>query len=277
MLRAGIAWATFLLCTSDLTSITGQQSSFPGIQYDRGQDVSPVFDGWERNADGTFSMYFGYINRNTRTEIDVPIGPDNTFNLGNGDQGQPTHFYADGNRGRKWWVFKVIIPGDWPKDKRLVWTLTNHGRTNEAKGWLKPEYEVTQEGILFSDYRSEVQLEATADGYKSATRPMISVTAATQSGNRTLPATAKLTASATVTNPGSRGVRVQWLHYRGPGRVQFDPATTPAVKGNLVRSETSVSFSLPGSYRIRALATDGQSFSTYDFDVNVNPPTSTAR
>src|SRR5688572_33257779 len=94
-----------LVLLTAVISVHAQQ--FPGVQYDRGQDVSPMFDGWERNPDGTFSMYFGYLNRNTKEELDVPIGPDNSVDLGNGDQGQPTHFSADGNRGRKWWVFKV--------------------------------------------------------------------------------------------------------------------------------------------------------------------------
>src|SRR5579862_675275 len=114
------------------------QFPYPGAQYRRGQDVSPTFDGWESNPDGTFNLYFGYYNRNAEEQIDVPIGPENNFDLGNGDQGQPTHFYS----GRKWFVFKVVVPKDWPQEKRLVWTLTNRGRTNQSKGWLQPEWEV---------------------------------------------------------------------------------------------------------------------------------------
>ena len=97
--------------------------------YARGQDVSPTFDGWQQNPDGSYTFYFGYFNRNNEEEIDVPIGPDNTFDLG-GDRGQPTHFYP----ARKWWVFKTVVPADWPKDRRLVWTLTTYGKTNQAKG-----------------------------------------------------------------------------------------------------------------------------------------------
>ena len=33
------------------------------------------------------------------------------------------------------------------KDKRLVWTLTSRGRTNQAKGWLEPEWEVDKQLI----------------------------------------------------------------------------------------------------------------------------------
>jgi hypothetical protein len=37
-----------------------------------------------------------------------------------------------------------------------------------------------------------------------------------------------------------------------------------------------VSFSAPGNYRIRAIATDGALFSIYDYDVTVNPSASAA-
>ncbi len=34
------------------------------VQYRRGQNVQPVFEGWERNDDGSFNLVFGYLNRN---------------------------------------------------------------------------------------------------------------------------------------------------------------------------------------------------------------------
>ena len=34
------------------------------VRYATGQNVVPVFEGWERNADGSFNMVFGYMNRN---------------------------------------------------------------------------------------------------------------------------------------------------------------------------------------------------------------------
>ena len=131
-----------VLLSTSLFSLGAQDFPFPGTPYLRGQDVSPTFDGWAANPDGSFTLYFGYFNRNTQEEIDVPLGPENAFDLGNGDQGQPTHFYA----GRRWWVFKVVVPKEWPHDKRVTWTLTNRGRTNVAKGWLQPEWEVVRSG-----------------------------------------------------------------------------------------------------------------------------------
>jgi len=140
LVRCRIAVCAAVLLLAACGVRLNAQVPYPGAQYRRGQDVSPTFDGWESNPDGTFAFYFGYYNRNSEEEIDVPLGPENGFDLGNGDQGQPTHFYP----GRRWFVFKVIVPKDWPKDKRLIWTLTNRGRTNLSKGWLQPEWEIDQ-------------------------------------------------------------------------------------------------------------------------------------
>ena len=51
-------------------------------QHATGQDVAPVFEGWERNVDGTFNLVFGYMNRNYMEELDIPIGPDNKIEPG---------------------------------------------------------------------------------------------------------------------------------------------------------------------------------------------------
>src|SRR5262245_1462127 len=130
-----VASLVFLLTAAVPATVNAQ------IAYSRGQDISPTFDGWEQNADGSYTLHFGYFNRNSQEEINVPIGPDN--NIDGGDRGQPTHFYPD----RKWWAFNVVVPKDWPKDRRLVWTLTTRGKTNQAKGWLQSEWEVDK-GVI---------------------------------------------------------------------------------------------------------------------------------
>jgi len=267
-------WATLLLFLALGIPLRAQIQYPSGTQFLRGQDVSPTFEGWEGNPDGTFSFYYGYLNRNSEEPLDVPVGPDNRFDLGNGDQGQPTHFYP----GRKWFVFKVLVPKDWPKDKRLVWTLTNRGRTNQAKGWLQPEWEIDQ--LLISK-------NAISDPFLRAanTNPSPDNKAPVITGGPaqtvTLPAAASLKVTVTddgLPKPGAGerggkvdGVRVRWIFYRGPGKVQFDPELSAPVYGKPLTSETKVNFSAPGDYRIRVIATDGALFSTYDYDVKVNP------
>jgi len=255
------------------------QFTFPGARYNRGQDVSPTFDGWEHNPDGSFRLYFGYYNRNAEEEIDVPIGAENTFDLGTGDQGQPTHFYT----GRRWFVFSVVVAKDWPPDKRLVWTLTSKGRTDVSKGWLQPEWEVDK--LLISKNAISDPFLRTSNSNPTPDNQAPAVTGS-PAQIVTLPTTANLTATATddgLPKPGLgdrggrvQGVQIRWILYRGPARVEFDPDVSPAVYGKPLTSQTKVTFRAPGSYRIRAIATDGAMFSTFDVDVKVNQGTSTA-
>jgi len=111
-------------------------------QYNSGQDVVPSYDGWKANPDGTFSMYFGYMNRNYEEQLDIDIGTNN--NVDGGDRGQPTHFYPR----RHWFVFKVVVPKDSPLDKKVTWTLSIRGKTNKAQGWLQPDWELSNEVMM---------------------------------------------------------------------------------------------------------------------------------
>src|ERR1700730_5192533 len=124
-----------------LTSATGVRVSAQ-VQYARGQNVAPIFEGWEHNPDGTYSMVFGYLNRNYEEEVDISVGPNNTVTPG-GDRGQPEHFYPRRQR----FLFKIVVPSDWDKTQKVVWTLTSHGRTDRANGWLQPEWELS-EGVI---------------------------------------------------------------------------------------------------------------------------------
>src|SRR5689334_9273947 len=103
------------------------------VRFAAGQNVVPVFEGWERNTDGSFSMVFGYMNRNYEEEIDLPVGADNAIEPGAADQGQPTHFYPR----RQQFVFKVRVPKDWGK-KDLVWTLKMGDKVEKAYATLQP-------------------------------------------------------------------------------------------------------------------------------------------
>ena len=39
--------------------------------------ITPVYEGWYENPDGTFSLSWGYFNRNSEELIEIPIGTDN--------------------------------------------------------------------------------------------------------------------------------------------------------------------------------------------------------
>jgi len=54
--------------------------------------VVPVYEGWLRNSDGTFTFVFGYFNRNWKEELAIPTGAGNKLEPGPADRGQPTYF-----------------------------------------------------------------------------------------------------------------------------------------------------------------------------------------
>src|SRR5579863_2168980 len=122
--RAGYAG---LLLVALAVLLIGQRGGAQSLTYSSGQNASPAYEGWEENPDGSFNFLFGYMNRNWEEELDVPVGPDNTFDPGGPDRGQPTHFLPRRNR----FVFKVRVPKDWG-EKELIWTLTTKGKTEKA-------------------------------------------------------------------------------------------------------------------------------------------------
>ena len=65
----------------------------PQQRFNIGQDLQPIYEGWVRNEDGTFTFHMGYLNRNYEEQPYVPVGPNNFFSPGPSDQGQPTYFY----------------------------------------------------------------------------------------------------------------------------------------------------------------------------------------
>ena len=263
------------ICTAVIVACAAAAALAAQIKYTRGQDVSPTFDGWKANADGSSTLYFGYFNRNSEEELDIPIGPDNYFDGDQIDQGQPTHFYPS----PRWWVFGVVVPKDWPKDKRVVWTLNSRGRTNQIKGWLQPEWEVDQ-GIIAKNSPRDSMLMTTGIGdidFENVAPSMTGTSA------QTIKLGEPLTLTVTATDDGrpkplseakngQQGVRIRWIVYRGSGRVRFDPdLMSERVYGKPATLETKVSFGAPGNYRLRAIASDGQITATYDVDVTVNP------
>ncbi len=125
-----------VFCIAALLAVLGGGSvSAQPATISRGQTVAPAYEGWERNADGSFNLVFGYLNRNWDEAVDVPIGPDNSIEPGGPDQGQPSHFLPRRNR----FLFRVKVPKDFG-EKELVWTLTTKGKTERAYATLKPDY-----------------------------------------------------------------------------------------------------------------------------------------
>jgi len=232
------------------------------LSYTKGQNVAPAYEGWEQTPDGTKYFLFGYMNRNWEEEIDVPVGPDNGFNVGGADQGQPTHFLPRRNR----FVFKVRVPNGFSDKDELIWTLTTHGRTEKAYASLRYDYVVddvvkaSETGALGAgtsspEVRSNkppvVRVEEVKARSVKIGEPLTLVAEVKDDGipkprdlSRVAAAQARAAAQATggaaapprnpAMSPPTRitvgknlGLHVSWFVYRGAGKVTFDP---PQVK-----------------------------------------------
>ena len=289
--RAACLVAALVLLS--LPVVGGQQ-----LVYLSGQTVAPAYEGWEQNPDGSFNMVFGYFNRNLEEHLHVPIGPENSIEPGGPDQGQPTWLMPRRNR----FHFKIRVPADFG-DKELVWTLTTQGQTEKAYGTLIPEYIIDKqlpmldvgnfgrdpEGRdMLNDPPSVTLLSAAA--YTVGVGEPLELNASANDDDFPEPRAAP---QGRPGSPRSRsnalGLRVAWYVYRGDGRqVTFEPqqfktypdyrlgANSPWTPGwetpplpDDRRWPVTATFSEPGEYVVRVMATDGGLIDHADVNVTV--------
>ena len=274
------------LLASLLSVVALPRTASAQIQYKRGQNVQPVFEGWERNGDGSFNLVFGYLNRNYEERPSIAIGDNNFFSPGEPDRGQPAHFYAR----RQSFVFEVRVPADFG-EQDLVWTVTHNGRTDTAHGSLWPVWEIDESVVkanrgmgaagAYID-NSSPTIRATSGEVVTATLPdtvELSVVAgddgipgpdpeaAERRGNRRGRPGPNTQDAVNPRDAVKTGLAVTWLQHRGPGSIGFAPSVTQVDDG---RASTTARFSAPGTYVIRAIADDTVLTATVDITVIVS-------
>lgn len=226
----------------------------------RGEIASPAFEGWWPNEDGSFRLFYGYMNSNWEQELDIPIGTNNYFSFtdagglddlnledydfSSADQGQPTHLYPRRNP----FLFTIDVPADFGT-RELVWTLKTRGQTNRAYGSLKADYRIDPQvistevggnfGSLNDALRTNIPPDLRVEGESFRTvrvgQPLALAVRASDPDN--LPARRELRRgggsnadqiyrppSAIVVMSGP-GLRFSWTVYRGPAKyARFEPA-----------------------------------------------------
>ena len=224
-----------------------------------GQSVTPAYEGWYRNADGSYSLSFGYYNRNAEEGVEIPVGPENFITPGDSNQGQPTHFEPR----RHWGVFAVRVPADFG-NKKVVWTLTVRGETFAIPGSLHPDWQIDAlEGEAGSGNTPPVLRFAAQDKGANEARGPAGATSGPLSAKAGTPLSVSVWATddgkavGSIASGGRGGVPVTltWFKHQGPGEVSFEPAS-PKVNAADGLATTSVTFSQPGTYILRVRAND---------------------
>ena len=236
---------------------TPQQGSLPLEPFkERGASITPAYEGWFTNPDGSFSLLLGYYNRNSRQALDIPVGPNNKIEPGPVDQGQPTYFET----GRQWGVLVVKVPKDFGK-KTVTWTISANGETQAIPFALNNSYNIApfkEIGMM-----NEPPKIAFSQGGQGFAGPPLAV-ATTLSGKAKTP----ITVDMWVNDPKGRGqegggrgrgpssIATVSLHkYRGPGTVTFDKPRIP-VPTQGAQISAAATFSDPGEYMLRIQAND---------------------
>jgi len=277
MTLAAVALA--LALGGDLTALQ-LPTAIPQTKFVSGQNVVPYFEGWIRNADGSFDLVFGYFNRNWQEELAIPAGPDNRFEPGAPDRGQPTYFLPR----RQGWVFRVRVPADFGKQV-LTWTIKANGKTETAYGELLPIEEITERIIMTrgnlnpgeGDPNKPPAIVIAAAATAAAGQPVSLTANVTDDGlpkprvpaQRTVATDAtRIQAQANSSGaPRPRGLTVTWMQLRGPAKVTFDPGGSIPVAGGAV--VTAARFPSPGVYAVRATANDGALSTKSDVTISV--------
>ena len=226
--------------------------------HDVGQSVSPSFEGWFENPDGTFTLSWGYLNRNYTERPDIPIGSNNRFDPGPTDRGQPTHFLPRRQTG----VFTVVVPSDFG-DQTLTWTLVQGGETISIPGHLRPEWVI--DAMMEAPSKNTpavVRFDSAGDSGQGPTGVKDVISA----GLTNVPVTVWVTDDRVRKmreqqrepdenhDDGEADLGVVWSKYRGPGAVTF--ADTEPEIDETGKAVTTASFSKPGEYVLRVLAWD---------------------
>jgi hypothetical protein len=259
-------YASFLVAGAWLYCVLWCASSYAQQQlrveppHDSGQGISPAYEGYFENPDGSLSILFGYYNRNLKQTPDIPAGPDNRIEPGGPDRGQPTHFLT----GRQWGLFTVTEPKGF--NQRLTWSLTANGKTTVVPANLDPLY-------LLSPFKDATDNTPPFIGFAEAGPFVQGPRGQTISVTTTWPNPASLSlwvADDASVAPGTRSpatppIVISLSKYRGPGAVTIVPERpmvekaefhAPPIATFTGKVSASATFSEPGEYILRVVAND---------------------
>ncbi len=280
----------------------------PQQRFNSGQDIQPIFEGWSLNDDGSYNFLFGYLNRNYAERPHVPVGENNFFSPGEADRGQPAYFYPRTNRyqfevrvpadfpvdGELIWEVTRQgsaqraygwLQAEWEID---VNTITSNGRTQfgrgveELYGNVAPSVTVdaSQQSVavgqpvtlttrMTDDDLPSALPERDEDEPRRRRDPTLIPPDDAPEIPDNIPQYKKPT-------PTRNHMSVLWVVYRGPSEAEFEPPGyqewADGMDGDGWTAgtfETTVTFTEPGTYTLRAFASDAMLISTANVTITV--------
>ncbi len=217
------------------------------LHAQRNQPIYPAYDGFVKNADGSYTLSFAYFSHNAEP-VTISPSAENSFSPAPADRQQPTTF-RPGH-----WRFQCIMVVGPDFDGTLRWTVTYAGTTTAtSQNMLQSSWNLV-EGA--GDLKS-IDIAKVPKGVCLNRPPIVRVLGTTgggRQGPRPLSAalSEELNLFGSVNDEGlPRGgsVTVSWKQLSGPGTVKFvDPSA----------ARTRATFSGPGTYELELSASDSE-------------------
>jgi hypothetical protein len=219
-----------------------------GLSAQRNQPIYPVYDGFLKNADGSYTLSFAYFSHNAEV-VTIEPGEANLFAPDPIDRQQPTVF-KPGH-----WRFQCVMVVGPEFDGKLRWNLTYAGTTTGTSermlqsNWNLVEGAADLSKLDFAKVKQGVCLNRAPSVRllgKTARKGEVSIEASTAE---------ELHLFGSVNDEGlprGRPLVVAWKVLKGPGNVSFSDPAQPRTKA---------SFSAAGTYELELSANDSE-FST---------------
>ena len=221
----------------------------------RNQPVYPAYDGYIKNADGSYTVAFAYFNHNAEP-VTIQPGPDNSFGPAPADRQQPIPFRTGHQR------FQCVMVLGPEFDGKLRWTLNYSGTTTgTSENMLQSNWYLVEGAAELA----KIDFAQVPKGVCLNRPPTVRVLGLGRGrGIPTMSASLKepLSLFGSVADEGlprSGKLTSGWKQLSGPGTVTFAP---PAAR-------TRATFSAPGTYQLELTATDSEFTSRTTISVDV--------
>lgn len=216
-------------------------------QAQENQPIYPAYDGYVKNADGSYTIAYAYFSHNA-TPITIAPGADNAFGSGATDRLQPIVF-KPGH-----WRFQCIMVVGPEFDGKLSWNLNYAGKkTGTSQNMLQSNWFLV-EG---ADELSKIDFKSVPRNVCLNRPPQVRVLGTNRRQGKDVLATIGTVGQqeslfGSVNDEGlpRKGtLSASWKQVSGPGQAKFETATN---------ARTHVVYPAAGTYVLELSASDGE-------------------
>lgn len=210
------------------------------------QPVYPVYDGFLKNPDGSYTLSFAYFSHNA-DPVTIPPGSANAFGPAPGDRMQPTVF-KPGH-----WRFQCVMVVGPEFDGKMKWTLTYAGTTTgTSERMLQSNWNLVEGAAQLGKIDYAKVPKGVCLNRPPAVRILGIVPRRGEVPVMTVAVNEELNLFGSAHDEGlprGQGLAAEWKVLSGPGSVSFAPPAS---------ARTKATFPAAGLYELELSASDGE-------------------